>query len=84
MKLDILTPEKTLFSGEVDSVTLPGAFGIFTVLPNHAPMISSLRQNGSIIFVQGEKSEAFTIGGGFAEVWKNQVTVCAENQTTNS
>lgn len=42
MTLEILSPEKTLFSGEVQRVTLPGAAGEFTVLPHHAPIISSL------------------------------------------
>jgi len=80
MTLQILTPEKTLFSGEVDSVTLPGADGLFTVLQNHAPMISSLLLNGEVTYALGKKSDTLTIGGGFAEVWKNRVTVCADNQ----
>ncbi|MCL2728138.1 MAG: ATP synthase F1 subunit epsilon [Bacteroidales bacterium] len=78
MKLDILTPQKPLFSGEVDSVTLPGVSGAFTVLPGHAPMISSLSINGEIAYTQDQKKETLVIGGGFAEVWKNQVTVCIE------
>ncbi|MFM7667743.1 MAG: F0F1 ATP synthase subunit epsilon [Bacteroidota bacterium] len=42
--VDILTPEANVFSGEVVSVTLPGLDGIFQVLPNHAPIISALKQ----------------------------------------
>lgn len=42
MTLEILSPERTLFSGEVESVTLPGTLGEFTVLRHHAPLISSL------------------------------------------
>lgn len=42
--VDILTPESNVFSGEVVSVTLPGLDGIFQVLPNHAPIISALKQ----------------------------------------
>ena len=80
MTLHILTPEKTLYHGEVDSVTLPGASGLFTVLQNHAPMISELRKNEAITYMQGEQRETLTLGGGFVEVWKNSVTVCAENQ----
>ena len=75
MKLDILTPEKTLFSGEVDSVTLPGTMGMFTILPQHAPMISSLRK-GEISYVANGKTAILTVAGGFAEVLKRTVTVC--------
>ena len=78
MQLEILTPEKTLFSGRIDSVTLPGVSGLFTVLPNHAPMISSLRAGGEIAYMQEEKRERVVIGGGFVEVRENHVTVCAE------
>ena len=76
MQLEILTPEKTLFSGEVDSVTLPGTVGIFTVLPNHAPMISSLRPHGEVSYIQGDKREVLVIGGGFVQVRKNQIILC--------
>jgi len=78
MKLEIFTPQKTLFSGEVDSVTLPGTSGAFTVLADHAAMISSLRVDGEITYAQGDKRETLVIRGGFAEVWKNHVTVCVE------
>jgi len=80
MKLDILTPKKTFFSGEVDSVMLPGAAGAFTVLSGHAPMISSLRPSGKITYTQGDKSVALIIDGGFVEVWRNRVTICANVQ----
>jgi len=81
MTLQIVTPEKTLFHGDVDSVTLPGISGLFTVLQNHAPMISSLRLHGVVTYMLGEKRETLTIGGGFVEVLKNRITVCTENQT---
>jgi len=82
MKLDILTPAKTLFSGQVDSVTLPGTLGMFTVLENHAPMISSLRRNGKITYGKGDQKTSITIDGGFAEVLGNVVTVCVETHLT--
>lgn len=78
MKLDIITPQKTLFSGTVDSVTLPGTLGSFTILTDHAPMISSLRINGKISYTQETKTETLVIESGFAEVWKNHVIVCVE------
>ena len=46
----IVSPEKTIFDGKVESVTVPGSLGLFTVLPQHAPIISSLR-NGNIEYV---------------------------------
>ncbi|MCL2727656.1 MAG: ATP synthase F1 subunit epsilon [Bacteroidales bacterium] len=78
MKLEILTPQKTLFSGSVNSVTLPGTLGAFTVLAGHAPMIASLCEDGEITYTSENKTEKLVIRGGFAEVWKNHVTVCAE------
>ncbi|MDR0294634.1 MAG: ATP synthase F1 subunit epsilon [Prevotellaceae bacterium] len=78
MKLDILTPKKTFFSGEVDSVTLPGTLGVFTLLPGHAPMISSLRSGGEITYAQESKRNTIVTGGGFVEVWRNRVTICID------
>ena len=43
LHLNIVSPEKEIFDGEVDSVTLPGAMGSFTILPQHAPIVSSLK-----------------------------------------
>ena len=78
MKLDIITPKKMLFSGEVSSVTLPGTLGVFTVLADHAPMISSLRPNGNITYTQENKKETLPIPrGGFVEVKKNHIIVLA-------
>jgi len=78
MKLDIITPKKMLFSGEVDSVTLPGTMGSFTILTEHAPMISSLRPNGSITYTKKNKKETLPIPrGGFVEVKQNHIIVLA-------
>ena len=51
MTLEILSPEKTLFRGEAERVTLPGASGEFTVLRNHAPIISALVR-GNVKYVE--------------------------------
>jgi F-type H+-transporting ATPase subunit epsilon len=82
MRLDIYTPEMTLFSGETDSITLPGSSGAFTVWENHAPMISSLRK-GEIAFTTGGESRTVAINGGFVEVLNNAVTVCVETSPEN-
>ncbi len=75
--LDIITPESVIFNGEVTSVTLPGAKGIFTVLIKHAPLISTLTK-GKIIYNIDEKIFAVESNGGVVEVKNNVVTVCLE------
>jgi len=77
MKLEIITPEKIYFTGEVTSVTLPGTSGLFTVWENHAPLISSLKE-GKISYIADKTEADLIIQGGFAEVSKNVVTVCLE------
>jgi F-type H+-transporting ATPase subunit epsilon len=75
--LDIVSPEKQLFSGKVQSATFPGDKGRFTVLYNHAPIISTLGQ-GTIKWVQQGQEAALDIKGGFVEVENNKIIVCAE------
>jgi F-type H+-transporting ATPase subunit epsilon len=55
LQLNIVSPEKELFNGEVSQVTLPGLLGQFTILPNHAPIVSSLKK-GEIIYVAAIRS----------------------------
>lgn len=77
MQVDILSPEKKVFSGDADSVSFPGTTGAFQVLNNHAPMIASLK-SGKIKLVSGKETRFFTITGGFVEVLKNNVSVLVE------
>ncbi len=77
MKLEIISPEKRLFTGEVDSVNLPGAAGSFTVLPHHAALISSLKA-GEITYEANGKETTLKIDSGFVEVKNNLVSVCIE------
>ena len=78
MKIEIITPDKTVFSGEADVVQLPGKDGSFEILNNHAPIISVL-QKGKIKIVDSEKKEAFfEVNGGVIEVIKNKVLILAE------
>lgn len=76
MKLEIISAHEVTFSGEVTSVTMPGRLGSFTVLKNHAPLISVLVK-GSIKYtdVTGESHE-FEIAGGLADVNDNNISVC--------
>ncbi len=77
LNLVIVSPEKTLFKGEVSDVTLPGTKGIFMVLPKHAPLLSSL-EKGTIKYTTSEGEQLLEIAGGFVEVKKNEVSVCVE------
>lgn len=77
MKLEIISPEKTLFSGEVSLVTLPGITGKFTILPNHAPIISILAK-GLVVYQVGEEKTEVEINGGFIEMKGEAISVCVE------
>ena len=75
--LDILSPDKSIFSGEVSCVTLSGGKAPFTVLHNHAPIISTLSQ-GKLSWVAEGEEKSIAVSGGFVEVKENRVTVCVE------
>ena len=77
-RLDIVTPERTLFSGEVIHLRVPGTEGSFGVLTGHVPMLSSM-QVGELGFTQEGRGEfQVATSGGFVEVQGEQVTVLAE------
>jgi len=83
MNLEILTPEKKLFSGEVYGVQMPGVSGSFEVLEKHAPLVSALKAGR--IKVLKDKQNHFSfyeIQGGFVEVLANKVTVLVEGATS--
>ncbi len=77
MQLDILSPEKKIFSGNADGVQMPGTTGSFEVLNNHAPMIASLGK-GKLRIRIGKADKVFDITGGFVEVLNNNVSVLVE------
>jgi F-type H+-transporting ATPase subunit epsilon len=78
MKLEIITPEQTLFSGEVTLVQLPGIDGSFEILNDHAPMIAVLGK-GKIKAQDAQKQlQYFEIKGGVVEVLRNKLLVLAE------
>lgn len=78
MTLEILTPEKKLFTGEVYGVLLPGIAGLFEVLDRHAPLVSALGKGNMKILKTKTNSESYTIQSGFVEVLNNKVTVLVE------
>lgn len=91
MNLEILTPEKKLFSGEVYGVQMPGISGSFEVLEKHAPLVSALKA-GRVKVLKDKPAGSggstgsggqnhfsfFDIQGGFVEVLNNRVTVLVE------
>ena len=77
MQLEILSPDKTIFEGEVKFITVPGLDGSLGVLDNHAPLITTLKE-GTIKIEKSEGEENFTIKGGVIEVLKNKVIILAE------
>jgi F-type H+-transporting ATPase subunit epsilon len=79
MNLEILTPEKKVFSGDVYGVQLPGVTGLFEVLDRHAPLVSALKA-GKVKVLKDKSNHLafFTIQSGFVEVINNKVTVLVE------
>lgn len=79
MNLEILTPEKKLFSGEVYGVQLPGITGLFEVLDKHAPLVSALK-SGRVKVLKDKNNHLanYDIQSGFVEVLNNKTTVLVE------
>lgn len=77
LKLRIIAPDRLVFEGDVESVTLPGAKGSFTVLDRHAPIISSL-EKGKIVYKDANGQDEVAVMSGFAEVKDNILSICVE------
>ena len=75
MKLQIISPSEIMFSGDVEAVTLPGVAGKFTVLKNHASLISVLKP-GAVRFLQNGAETVIDIKGGLADIDSNKIAVC--------
>jgi F-type H+-transporting ATPase subunit epsilon len=78
MHLEILTPEKKIFEGEVDIATFPGADGSFQVMDNHAPLISLLAEGVVEYKSKAAGKDSIRITGGVVEVLKNKVILLAD------
>ncbi len=74
MNIEIITPDKKVFSGDANLVTLPGKDGSFQVLNDHAPLVATLGKGDLVI----DNRQTFTIDGGTVEVLKNKILVLAE------
>jgi len=77
LRLDIVTIERLIYSGEVDMVIVPGIEGELGILPHHAPLLTALKY-GELRVRRGDDEDSYAIGGGFMEVLPLQVTVMAD------
>lgn len=79
MKLEILTPNKSIFSGEITLVKVPGSEGSFEIMKNHAAIVSTLASGEVKIETESGETIRYRITGGVVEVKKNRVVVLAES-----
>ncbi|MBI5324907.1 MAG: ATP synthase F1 subunit epsilon [Ignavibacteriae bacterium] len=79
MMLEIVTPQKVVFSGKVQSCSVPGSVSPFQVLNNHAPIVSNLDPGIVKVVDETDKTLFFATNSGFTEVRKNQISVLVEN-----
>jgi F-type H+-transporting ATPase subunit epsilon len=77
LHFEFVSPERVLFSGDVDQVDLPGAEGDMGILPLHAPMVTALRPGVVAIISQGRREEVVVVGG-FAEMSPAGLTILAD------
>ena len=78
LKLQLVTPDRTVFEGEVDELTAPGELGPFTILINHSPIVSALTP-GTFRYKIGKDAEFYVLGGGFLEFHDNAATILASS-----
>ena len=78
MHLEIITPDKKVYSGEVTSVSVPGTLGRFEMLKDHAPIISTL-QSGKVKVKDKEGIKIFEVKGGVVENLKNNIVILTES-----
>ena len=79
MKIEIITPDRNIYSGEVRSVRVPGRKGSFQVLKDHAPIISTLDAGPVIISDEQDTEIRFEITGGVIEVKRNRIILLADS-----
>lgn len=75
MQLEILTPEMSLYSGQVELIQLPGTTGSFEILKNHAPMVATLKEGKIKIIDENKKVQYIDIKGGTLQVENNNVLI---------
>ncbi len=83
IKVEIVSPENLVFSKEANSITVPGSEGYFTVMGEHAPLMTILKP-GFVTVEQDKEKISFYVGGGFADVSPEGVTILAEIAKTSA
>jgi len=78
MFLEIITPDKKVFEGEVNLVQLPGSKGSFTLLKNHAPIISTIDKGIITVREVSGKEQHFNVSGGVVENIENKIIILVE------
>jgi len=78
MLIDIVTPDKNIFSGEISSATFPGSDGSFGIKENHAPMVATLKAGEIKVIDASNKEVFFAVKGGVVEINHNKIIVLAE------
>ena len=85
MECTVITPEKQLFNGRVQSVKVPGTKGQFQILKGHAPIVSSLEGGTVEVVAEGGTKQSFEIVRGFVEVLRDEVSViCVTEETVEA
>lgn len=78
MNIKVITPDKSIFEGEIENAKFPGKKGEFEVLNNHAPLISTLGK-GKLSFKTSEKTHDYQVNGGVVEILNNEIVVLLES-----
>ena len=78
INLEIITPEKIIYKDSVDSITVPGTKGMFQVLKDHAPLMSTI-EIGVITFKKNDENKYLTTAGGTIEVLNNNILILADS-----
>jgi len=81
MYLEILTPGKKVFAGEIDLIKVPGSNGSFEVMNNHAPIISTLDEGNIKVITTDNQTQNYGVKGGVIQVLNNQIIVLVESLT---
>jgi F-type H+-transporting ATPase subunit epsilon len=84
LHLEIITPEKVLFSGDIKIIKLPGTLGSFEIMRNHAPLISTLTKGKIKVKEMNGLISHFEITGGLVEVSNNEVSVLVQSQVIDN
>ena len=79
MNLEIVTPDRKVYEGEINSIALPGIDGSFQILNNHAPIVSALGTGKMTVVDTESQTQEYTISGGVVEMNNNKVIVLAES-----